>query len=253
MLPVSVRQAVLGNTCGDAIASFTPARAGGEPIRFLALRRSGVPAPQIFAAFAMEVLVDATLIVIITAVFCAAFAEARFAILSSLTRTIASPAFPWIVAAMLLVALAGRWLFRFRHVLPAALRTSIRDAKRELTILPLPRVAGVVGTTLLSMAARTAILPVLAVVPGVDLPTMLLASFGLIYSQSILPTPSGAGGVELFFIALFGGRLNAAAMASLLLVWRFYTVGIPGIVGGALLIRLGWWRGGKRYTPETTS
>jgi len=190
----------------------------------------------------MEVLVDAALILGTTAVFCAMFADARFAIVRSAGRIIESSAFPWVVGAMVAAAIAARWLLRFRHQLPTSPLTLLREAKRELAILPLPVIAGVVGTTLVSMAARTAILPVLAAVPGIDLPTMLVASFGLVYVQTILPTPSGAGGVEVFFIAMFGAQLDAAGLATLLLAWRFYTTGISVLVGGGLLLRLGWWR-----------
>ena len=57
---------------------------------------------------------------------------------------------------------------------------------------------------------------------------LALGSFALLYSQLVLPTPSGAGAVELGFLGGAAGDLGSGE-GWLLLAWRFYTNGI-GVV-----------------------
>ena len=65
----------------------------------------------------------------------------------------------------------------------------------------------------LNLATRVAILPVLAATlpQPPELGPMVLGSFALLYSQLILPTPSGAGAVELGFLGGAAGDLGARA------------------------------------------
>jgi hypothetical protein len=49
MLPVTLGRCLVVNTCGDAIASLTPARLGGEPVRFVGFLRSGVEPGRIWS------------------------------------------------------------------------------------------------------------------------------------------------------------------------------------------------------------
>ncbi len=59
---------------------------------------------------------------------------------------------------------------------------------------------------------------------------MLVGSFALLYSQLLLPTPSGAGAVELGFLGGAAGDLGDRA-GWLLLAWRFYTNGAGVVLG----------------------
>ncbi|MGH7514015.1 MAG: hypothetical protein ACREOQ_13965, partial [Gemmatimonadales bacterium] len=89
---------------------------------------------------------------------------------------------------------------------------------------------------------RVAILPVLALTLP-DPPAMgplVLGSFALLYSQLILPTPSGAGAVELGFLGGAAGDLGAGE-GGLLLAWRIYTNGIGVLLGVALAARIYGW------------
>src|SRR4029077_6657297 len=82
--------------------------------------------------------------------------------------------------------------------------------------------------SLLSLGARLAILPILtrtAVSPP-PFGAVTLSSFSLLYGQVLLPTPSGAGAVELGFLA-GGAGIAGAAATRLLLAWRFYTALLP--------------------------
>ena len=69
---------------------------------------------------------------------------------------------------------------------------------------------------------------------------MLLGSFALLYSQLILPTPSGAGAVELGFLGGAAGDLGPRS-GWLLLVWRFYTNGVGVLLGIGLAARAYGW------------
>ena len=77
--------------------------------------------------------------------------------------------------------------------------------------------------SLVNLITRVAILPVLAL--ALDNPPamgpMILGSFALLYSQLVLPTPSGAGAVELGFLGGAAGDLGDG-QAWLLLAWRLF-------------------------------
>jgi uncharacterized membrane protein YbhN (UPF0104 family) len=141
------------------------------------------------------------------------------------------------VAALALVSAAlARW-YRRRHPLPlpggaaAWLAASWRHARGlgGRTVL----LAAMLTT--LSMVARTAILPVLAAgLPGLDPRAALLGSFALLYGQLALPTPAGAGAVELGFVGGFAESMSPRALAALLLAWRLYTLILGAALGGVL-------------------
>ncbi|MFL5401729.1 MAG: hypothetical protein ACJ8BF_02815, partial [Gemmatimonadales bacterium] len=65
-------------------------------------------------------------------------------------------------------------------------------------------------------------------------------SFALLYSQLILPTPSGAGAVELGFLGGAAGDLGDSE-GWLLLAWRFYTNGFGVLLGVWLAARIYGW------------
>jgi uncharacterized membrane protein YbhN (UPF0104 family) len=94
----------------------------------------------------------------------------------------------------------------------------------------------------LNLATRVAILPVLALTLAnpPDLGPMTLGSFALLYSQLVLPTPSGAGAVELGFLGGAAGDLGQGD-GWLLLAWRFYTNGVGVLLGVWLAARIYGW------------
>jgi uncharacterized membrane protein YbhN (UPF0104 family) len=96
--------------------------------------------------------------------------------------------------------------------------------------------------SLINLATRVAILPVLALTLPSPPPIGPLAvgSFALLYSQLILPTPSGAGAVELGFLGGAAGDLGADE-GWLLLAWRVYTNGIGVLLGVVLAARVYGW------------
>jgi uncharacterized membrane protein YbhN (UPF0104 family) len=100
-----------------------------------------------------------------------------------------------------------------------------------------PLLAGI-PLTVLSLAARIAILPVLALTLPEPPPLgpLTFGSFTLLYSQFVLPTPSGAGVVDLGFLGGAAGDLGEHE-ASLLLAWRFYTTFVLVALGLILAVR----------------
>ena len=69
---------------------------------------------------------------------------------------------------------------------------------------------------------------------------MALGSFALLYSQLVLPTPSGAGAVELGFLGGAAGDLGQNE-GWLLLAWRFYTNGLGLFLGVWLALSIYGW------------
>jgi uncharacterized membrane protein YbhN (UPF0104 family) len=96
--------------------------------------------------------------------------------------------------------------------------------------------------SLVNLATRVAILPVLALTLPSPPPMgpLVLGSFALLYSQLVLPTPSGAGAVELGFLGGAAGDFGAGE-GWLLLAWRIYTNGIGVLLGVVLAARVYGW------------
>jgi len=237
LLPGSVLRAMAVNTCGDALAAVTPARLGGEPLRFLAFQRSGATAPAVLAAFVTEVVVDAVMMIVIGVGLAPAFASVGLAWLTQVVQLAASPAGRRVTVAILAaLAFGGLVAFGVRRRWPPPLVQGSRDAWRILSTRSPWVLARVTVLTFVSMAARSAILPVLAAgVSGVSFGSLLAGSFVLGVMQALLPIPSGVGAVDLGFAASFTGTLGGSDLARLLLVWRFYTIALGALVGMALL------------------
>jgi uncharacterized membrane protein YbhN (UPF0104 family) len=55
-----------------------------------------------------------------------------------------------------------------------------------------------------------------------------------LYGQLAVPTPAGAGAVELGFVGGFAESMSPRALAALLLAWRLYTLILGAALGGVL-------------------
>jgi uncharacterized membrane protein YbhN (UPF0104 family) len=145
-----------------------------------------------------------------------------------------------------LVVLASviAWIYARRVTSPVArqLRRPVRRALVYWRRMPVWPLVASVPMTLLNLGTRVAILPVLAltVASPPDLGPVALGSFALLYSQLILPTPSGAGAVELGFLGGVAGDLGANE-GWLLLAWRFYTNGVGVLLGVWLAAKIYGW------------
>ena len=151
-------------------------------------------------------------------------------------------AWPWVVVVAVASVVAWR---AARRVASPAVRQLQRPVKRALVYwrrMPRWPLVASVPLSLINLAARVAILPVLALTlpspPAIG--PLALGSFALLYSQLVLPTPSGAGAVELGFLGGAAGDLGDGE-AWLLLVWRLYTNGIGVLLGIVLAARIYGW------------
>lgn len=255
---VGFRDALVLNAFGDAACGLTPMRLGGEPARLAGMLRARVPATAAFVAIGLEVL--ASWPVILTAAAWlgwrhapAWWATARPGLVASLRG-----AWPWVVAVA--VASLALWLLVRRVAAPA--RRGIRRPVRRVMVywrrMPWRILAATAPLTLASLIARVALLPVLALTLA-DPPPLgpaWLGSFALLYSQLVLPTPSGAGAVELGFLAGAAGRLGPSETV-LLLAWRWYSSGVGILLGAGLALRLygrGTWDALRLiFLPTSTS
>lgn len=229
---LSLWQAVTINAYGDAASAVTPGRLGGDPARFFGSWRSGVGTSRAVAGLGVEAVIDWVLLSVAAIVLGLAFADTAAAGARHLLALATGPTARWLVAAaLLLTAASAAAAHRYRHRIPVRIGTSLAAAWQQARQLGWLTVALAATLTALSMTLRTAILPVL--VPGHP-GSIMLGSFVLLYAQLLLPTPAGAGGVELGFVGGFAGTLSAGALATLLVTWRLYTLILPAALGAVL-------------------
>lgn len=240
--PLTVREAVAVNLIGDAACAVTPMRIAGEPSRLASLLRAGVPATASFIAIAFEVVTMWPVILGSAVCLGLAFApgwidHAAPQLLAGLTRT-----WGWVVllgGASALVWLAVR---RRVHLTPRLTRRPWRRVLVYGRRMPKRTLLASSALGLVNLAARTAILPVLmATLPEPPhFGPAILGSFALLYSQLILPTPSGAGVVDLGLLAGAAGEVGDGGIG-ILAWWRFYTTVIGVLLGaGSALHDFGW-------------
>ena len=237
--PRRLASAVAVNALGDAASALTPARLGGEPARFLALRNRGAPTSAAAVVLATERVVDMGLAAVVAVVAAALLGARGFEDVSALVARFASPsALPWMLLVAVLVIAFATAAVQFRHRFPR-IGPSLREAVAHARAMVGTRLGAAVGLTLVSMASRVAILPVLLWGSGAlrDPVAAAVGSFALIYAQLLLPTPAGVGGVELGFVVGVAPLLPPPEVAGLLLTWRAITVGVPAGLGAILFAR----------------
>jgi uncharacterized membrane protein YbhN (UPF0104 family) len=254
---MSVKEAFVLNAFGDAACALTPLRIGGEPARLAGMLRSGVPATAAFAGISFEVLAAWPVTVAAVGWLVWQYAPAWWISASPRMAAAAAGAWPWIV----LVAIASviAWAYARRVSSPLARQLS-RPVKRTLVYwrkMPRWPLLASMPLSLVNLATRVAILPVLALTltSPPALGPMMLGSFALLYSQLVLPTPSGAGPVELGFLGGAAGELGQGE-GWLLLAWRFYTSGIGVLLGVAFAVSIYGWPALRKLvrgrTPDIT-
>jgi uncharacterized membrane protein YbhN (UPF0104 family) len=235
-----LRRALAVNAYGDAAAAVTPGRLGGDPARFLGLGRCGIEPAASVVGLGAEKLIDMIVLVVVGVALVAAFGERGMAgVLQTAARL--GTVYAAVVLAVLCVLMAlGTWAivwYRRRHPGEAGhpLKSLWKHA-RALSVRTL-LCAGLLATV--GIAARVLVLPLLCLpfASQVDFGLVVLGSFALLYSQLVLPTPAGVGGIELGFALGFASTLRTADVAALLLTWRLYTLFIPAGLGGVLLAR----------------
>ena len=134
-----------------------------------------------------------------TVVIVVAFRSASLEGTLSLAESLASrDLLPWFlgVAAFVLISLIGVRRYRVGH--PNVFHQSLAKAWQAARGLSARTLVATGALTLASVAVRVAVLPILgaAYVADLDILNTAVGSFALLYSQLILPTPSGVGMVK---------------------------------------------------------
>jgi len=229
------------NAFGDAACALTPLRIGGEPARLAGMLRSRVPATAAFVAISLEVLAAWPVIIVAAGWLIWQYAPAWWTLAGPRLGAAARTAWPWVV--VVLVASVVAWRAARRVASPVRhLGRPIRRALVYWRRMPRWPLIASIPMSFLNLATRVAILPVLALTLPTppELGPLLVGSLALLYSQLILPTPSGAGAVELGFLGGAAGDLGEGE-GRLLFAWRLYTNGIGVILGVALAARIYGW------------
>jgi uncharacterized membrane protein YbhN (UPF0104 family) len=240
--PLSYRNALMANALGDAACAVTPMRLGGEPARLAGLLRAGIPATATFVAIAFEVVTMWPVIIASAVAIALAFAPGWFESAGPAFLAELGDLWSWLVFAAGVSALV--WIF-VRRAVKITPRVTRRPWRRVMVygrrMPPGPLVAAAF-LAFVNLACRTAILPVLMLTLPSPPPLgpAVLGSFALLYSQLVLPTPSGAGVVDLGFLAGAAGNVGAGDGA-LLFWWRFYTTFLGVGMGAYFAVReFGW-------------
>jgi uncharacterized membrane protein YbhN (UPF0104 family) len=254
--PVSFRDAFVMTTVGDAAAAVTPNRIGAEPARLAAAAFAGVPVTAAFVGVTFELLVTAPVTTAAAGWLALIYAPRWWHNASPMLAETEHRTWP-VIVVLLIAGIVG-WIF-IRRAMPKASHTVRRSTRRAWAYarrMPAWPLLASVPLTLLGLAARVAILPVLALTLPFPPPMGPLAfgSFALLYAQILVPTPSGAGVIDLGFVGGAVGNLGEHHR-QLLLIWRVYTtaavVGIGVIValnayGVAAVSALARWRETRR-------
>jgi uncharacterized membrane protein YbhN (UPF0104 family) len=218
------RHALRANLVEDAAAAVTPMRLGGQPARLAVLAQAGVRTSTTIVASVVEGAVTYPLVALAAICFGLAFAPDWWRTIGVQLEHSTISAGRWLALGAALGVVG--WI-TMRRLLPqhhhAASRTIVY-ASRELRRVGVGTLLAASVLTLVSVAARVAILPVLtlALVPAPPVTLVTLSSFVLLYGQLVLPTPSGAGAVELGVLSGAAGVVGAQT-TWLLLAWRIYT------------------------------
>jgi len=239
---ITFGEAVTLNAFGDAACALTPLRIGGEPARLAGMLRARVPAPAAFVAISVEVLAAWPVILVVAALLIWTAGGEWWAAASPRLLAGAGRAWPWLVLVALASVLAWRAAGRLHTSVRRLIERPLSRARVYWRRLPPEPLLASIPCTLVDLASRVAVLPVLAQTLPTPPPAapLWLGSFALLYVQLLLPTPSGAGAVDLGFLGGAAGGLGGRE-GSMLVAWRFYTNGVGLLLGASLAIRSYGW------------
>ncbi|HEX9936075.1 MAG TPA: lysylphosphatidylglycerol synthase transmembrane domain-containing protein [Longimicrobium sp.] len=221
---------------GDAAGATTPMRLGGEPARWVGLMAAGVPAGAGVAVLAVEMVSYFAVVAVAGAALAWLAGAEWWAAVGPRLAERAADGVPWLLAVAAASVAAWAWARRSRagRASSAAAAPATAALRGALGWWPL---LVSVPLTVVSVAARIAVLPVLAqTLPAPpSMGVLMLGSFTLMYGQLFFPTPGGAGVVELMASAGTAGELGGTA-GPVFLAWRAITTGLPVVLGFGLAV-----------------
>jgi uncharacterized membrane protein YbhN (UPF0104 family) len=242
------RDSLMSNLFAEAGATLTPLRVGGEPARLAGMLASGVPATASFVAIAFEVITAWPAMIVVAVWVFGRYAPEWWSNAGMHVGATLREQWPWAIAVVLLSAVAWWFGRRLARVAPHRLQRPMRRIMVYWRRMPWWPLAASFAFSIVNVLTRLALLPVLALsLPTApSLPTLLVVSFVLIYGQMILPTPAGAGAVELGFFAGAAGDLGDGG-SWLLLMWRVYSSGLGTAAGVAWAVHAYGWPAMRRF------
>jgi uncharacterized membrane protein YbhN (UPF0104 family) len=109
---------------------------------------------------------------------------------------------------------------------------------RALVSIPRKLLGGIALTTLLHIAARALVLPLLlnAMLDSRRVMPLAAWSLALIYSGGLVPAPGSGGSIEVGFAVLLRNLVLATALLPVLFWWRNYGSYLSGAIGGVTLL-----------------
>jgi len=220
------------NVTGDAASALTPMRVGGEPTRVAGIMKAGLSVSDTIALVTVEGTVEYVTVIAITALMGWRYGGEWWRATRGTLVPALRHALPW-AAAIVLVG-AGIWLVlrRFVPTITIHVGGTLRDSLRNASRMPAWAIGITVPLTIIHILARVAVLPVLVstIASPPPMGAVWLGSLALLYGQLLVPTPSGAGAVELSFLNGAAGDIGPDA-TEMLILWRFYTT-LTGIFLG---------------------
>jgi uncharacterized membrane protein YbhN (UPF0104 family) len=223
--------AIAMTALGDAAASLSPMRAAGEPARLLAARQAGTPVATALVALGLEALLTYG-VALPGGIALAALYGGEWS--SGIRWPRIRGVVMWSLISVAVLCVAALVVVAVHEARFGAVKrwfAALREAIADLAKLPHRLMTGLLMLSVVSFVARVAILPLLtglvASPPSIGVAT--LASFTLLYGQIVVPTPSGAGAVDVAFL---GGAAGVSAHAPrLLALWRTFTTVLGTVVG----------------------
>jgi len=243
-IPLRWTTALRASLGGDFGASITPVRAGAEPARFLVLAEAGIStAPALLILFFEQVLEFVSLVV---ACAVAAFFVPGGLVAGGMVGVIGGYAIFVIGIAGAAYLLAGRptvgppprWLRALGihggrwHAVQRML-DHIRTGMDGLRSAHWGAVSMAFAFSMVHVALRLSVLPVLILGSGIEAPLtpLVVWPFLLLYGGALAPAPGGGGAVEIGFSLGLRKVLDPSVLAAALIWWRFYSFYIYLIVG----------------------
>ena len=238
---LSFTDALRLNLYGEAAATLTPNRLGGEPARFLGMTWSGIRPVTALVALGVEVAAEwpvfGLIVVGLGIHYLPDWSDRAGRWLShSLARDLLTIEIVTLVVLLVIYGLQ-------RMVRAGAIRHRVRRQWR-VAIAHVRRAPWwVVGAgallTFVSLMSRALILPAIAWgLPGAPpFGEMFFGALALLQAGLLVPLPSGGGGIEVAFLSGFAGDFPPGQSVILLLLWRFYTALLLTILGVYLLVR----------------
>lgn len=239
-VPARTWDVFVANTIGEAAAALTPMRIGGQPARMYALVRMAVPMGATLTAIAAESVMLYPLMLLVGVIIALLFAPAWWEQIAPRLEVFRDKPAAWsIVLAALIIALVVVLIWRRRGAPRVPEPGSRQGSWLARKLAPARAIRPVtlalqIPLSLVNICARVAMLPLLALALPTppELAVLITSSYALLYGQIFIPTPGGAGVVEASVLAGAAGDLGTY-VASTLLWWRVYTIGV-GVVLGAI-------------------